>query len=241
MSDFANRLPRTELLTEKEENRLFRRLRRLTARRKPSEDDLTELGNLHKKLVLQYCRWAAALADQTARGRMCGNEASSIGVQALHKLLPRFLPGTGVRFVAFARQRIIGEVLSEIRRKNRREAGMIPFDSITGQGSGNRDDEAQYRPTLSNPCDSDLVHEGDQGQQVDYALVRALVSELPDQMRRAVELSYFQGLNSREVGERMGVSRQRVHQVLIEAERELRSKLSRDKHVETGQDPGHAH
>lgn len=216
MSDYASKLPKTAILSIDAENVLFGQLHRVSGKKR--ESLLAHLEN-------QFGRWAAALADQTARGRMDGELASSLGVQALRRLFERFTPGTGVRFVAFARRRIIGEVLSEIRRKTRHDARIVAFDSLVGHGNVS-DDAIQSRPARTNPLDDPLVEDATHGEGVDHDVLRKHVSELPAQERTVVTMSFFKGMSGPEIAERLGVTRARVSQILIRAVARLRLSLT---------------
>lgn len=54
-------------------------------------------------------------------------------------------------------------------------------------------------------------------------IIRREVEALPDQLEEVIELFYFKGLTLAEIGERLGVSGERVRQIRIKAERKLRA------------------
>lgn len=47
--------------------------------------------------------------------------------------------------------------------------------------------------------------DADLGQSLDHALVRRALQDLPEAQRQVLELAYFEGLSSNEVGERLGI------------------------------------
>jgi len=93
-------------------------------------------------------------------------------------------------------------------------------------------DPAKKRPVLRFVGDEKLPNIGghywpddDRRFPVDREAVRNAVDGLSPPYRDTITLRHFQGLNMREAGERRGVSRQRIHQVLRQGYDKLRVSL----------------
>jgi RNA polymerase sigma factor (sigma-70 family) len=87
-------------------------------------------------------------------------------------------------------------------------------------------DSIQYRAVLRANFDQ-LTTPADQEAKFDHGVLREAMKSLPKRSRQALDLVYFQGMSMREAGVKMGIRRQRVHQIIVEARGLLRKNLEK--------------
>jgi RNA polymerase sigma factor for flagellar operon FliA len=137
-------------------------------------------------------------------------QAALIG---LWEAAQRWCPDVGVPFWVYARTRIHGSVVDELRRLSGRR-GRVQAVSLNESVDGNMsrleavgEEEAGYAK-LEDEQEADLVLE--------------LMGELPERLRLVLWLRHCEGLTLREIGEIMGVTEGRVCQLVYEAMNRMR-------------------
>lgn len=144
---------------------------------------------------------ATAVAD--------GDDLSSAAFLGLIDAVDRFEPGRGVPFEAYARVRIRGAIIDELRRTGERSRNADAPEqprtlSLDGLLEGNGH---EVLPAAEDDTDSAFEHE-DLRDRVEVAL-----DTLPPRQREVLTRYYSDDLTLREAGVRMGISEARACQL----------------------------
>jgi RNA polymerase sigma factor for flagellar operon FliA len=144
-------------------------------------------------------------------------ELTSAGAVGLIKAADRFDLNRGLPFAAYAKHRILGEMLDYLRAED-------PLSRTQRRARRKRDAEVEapaFAPVTVPPATDRAP--------VDY-LLRAHVSTARQSLslneNRVIELSFYTGWNNREIAQELGVHESRISQLRTSALSKLRTRLT---------------
>jgi len=156
----------------------------------------------------EILKWVKIVVLRTVREKSFSalevDNLLSAGYEGYTQSLKRFDPARGVKFKTFAEYRIKGAVLDEVRKLIGDERCKTP------------------RPTKVDDYDMTQIeqdHADDVGSKID---VERFFDSIPVDKRGKMILKYrVEGLNLREIGEKLGFSESRASQLLAEIKKQV--------------------
>lgn len=168
-----------------------------------------------------------ALYDRATRAGLDDHDIESATWEAVERAARRYSPAGGAGFATYAMRHVRWVVANRTHYSPRSRAGRAGrrVESLARSGYGDRDAD-------SNPADpTDPARDPEEFDRL-AAIRRHLAAQLaglPPRWRAVLELRYGLGggepLLSKEVARRLGVSRQRVHQIEWRAIRQIHDHL----------------
>lgn len=144
-----------------------------------------------------------ALAHELGTGYGCGEDLRSAGLVALVVVSQRFDPSRGVEFTRYARRRVYGAMLDELRRlgpvRRKRRKAAAPKEAAADEPLPRAVGiEAAFG--IANDCDP----EAELDRQRHLRLVRQAVARLPPRLQLVYRLRFEEGLRLKKIGEILG-------------------------------------
>lgn len=208
-------------LTAEEERELFRRWR---------EDDDEEA---HDRLTKSQVGWALKLANAFCRKRSWNNHAGAISAAffGLSRAISRWQADGGARLCTYATFMIRRELQIEFAKD---KTIRIPLHLLTTTSAACARENFPYVKTSGESfsqevANADVVTDGDTGrleEEEDFSTAQrdlaGFLSRLGAREREVLQRFYWQGQTQAEIGEALGVTKQRVSQLRQKAERSLK-------------------
>ena len=203
----------TEPLTEDGEAALTSTIRKFKAGAKREE--------ALEALILGNMRDAFFYSRRCAYGKLPDEEIFSICFAALSRAAVRFDPKQG-RFFAYCKPYLRGSVCRAWKSKDAvRNGGRTEsLDIVPGEEGEPMPEETSVDPEFDR---IDLNEKWD--------LVRPLLGKLSEAERRVLELHYNGGMNFREIGALLGVTRSATQGTHMRALRKIRNALLRNRRL----------
>jgi RNA polymerase sigma factor for flagellar operon FliA len=186
------------------------------------------------KVIQLYLPLVYQIAAQVARRLPCNvlkSDLISAGVFGLLDSLRRNGGDSGERFEWYARMRIRGAIVDELRAQD--WVSRRARDAMRTRGN----DESAAPAMLVSLNDVSSIeegyylaaNEGDPGEELearmDIRAVATAIGELPERERRIVVMHYFEGMKFKDIGALLGVSEPRISQLHARALGRLRWQL----------------
>jgi RNA polymerase sigma factor for flagellar operon FliA len=154
------------------------------------------------------------------------DELFSAGLFGLMKACRSYDPTRGAEFKTYAYHRIRGAIGDELRRldylprslRDRARADGREAPAILGIPT-----DEDGNDCLAAPAGASAVDDRDQ-----LEAVRREIEALPEKMRLVMVMYYREGLNMRQIGERLRLTESRVSQIHSHAKARLRAAMTRD-------------
>jgi RNA polymerase sigma factor FliA len=151
------------------------------------------------------------------------------GIEGLNEAIDRFDPEYGTKFETYAIRRIRGKIIDELRKLQGKmkmgcgENTTLSFQSIVSINNS-PDEEEGFILSEVIPNGDDLLGTVVEKNELKNYLMNA-IKELNERERLVINLYYFEGLNSREIGEVMNISISRVSQIHTKVIKELKLRM----------------
>lgn len=209
-------------LTPEEETALGLRIMKLK-----DEEDMNTLA-------LHSMREAFFYGMACSKRHLSDREVFSLCFTALKKAAKNFEPGA-TRFFAYAKAYVRGEIcdtFDQLRVVKRGETEMICPDAVPGANEHSSDDDYDTCPTQTREglsltpqsVDSDLSGIMDRDE---WATIKPILSKLSEKERQVLDLRFHSGLNFRQIGELLNVSRSDTQATCTRALKKVRCELLR--------------
>jgi RNA polymerase sigma factor (sigma-70 family) len=233
---FVSGLVQSPLLTADDERYWFtwmnflkfraERNRRLLDLRHPDEglverieDDLETALQARNHIVRGNVRLIVALAKKASGSLDQMSELISEGMTPLIRSVELFDIGLGFRFSTYATWAVRNQMLRSIKRSQR------SLEFTTGEDA----------PSMENLPDKGSAREtSEANQQLRIEAVHRLLSALPDRDRRVVSARFAldgepHGQSLAEIADRVGLSKERVRQIVLNAISKMRESMTYDE------------
>ena len=174
-------------------------------------------------LIERYLPLARALARRVPRivnGAADADDMSSAAILGLIDAVDRFEPGRGVPFEAYARLRIRGAMIDELRRLDERGRGAAAETPGAISLDGLIEEDGEGVLATDDELDEPFEREDLRGR------VQTAIDVLPPRQREVLARYYADSLTLREAGARMGISEARACQLHGRAITNLRRSLA---------------
>jgi RNA polymerase sigma factor (sigma-70 family) len=194
-----------KLLSAEEEQALFAKARGENA-------TATQVRDAREFLITNHLLFAMTYARKLVRGKLPDNEVVSAANFGLMKAFEAFDHKRGTRFAAYAKPYIRSEIQSLWRSKD-----------IVDYHGNYPDDEAGETLTLVD-ADEGIVQPDVEGDSKELILQCLKESKrvLTAKEAKVLRMFYEEDLNLREIGDTLGITRARVHQIHNGAVEKLR-------------------